>query len=120
MSCHQEIASDGAFSLGMIADFAETIRATAPGGIAGCSGKRGFSARCCIWKPRPRGCARPASAVTSRRVSRLLGLTGDEFQDLYHFTVGARSRTAPDDPAALWASEVNWSGSRFAWPSSTS
>src|SRR5262245_59888643 len=26
VSCHQEIASDGAFSLGMIADFSQTIR----------------------------------------------------------------------------------------------
>jgi hypothetical protein len=26
VSCHQEIASDGAFSLGMIADFTQTIR----------------------------------------------------------------------------------------------
>ena len=67
VSCHQDIASDGAFSLGMIADFAQNPR-PAPGGIAAFSGKRGLWARCCIWKPRPRGCDRPASAVTSMTI----------------------------------------------------
>ena len=89
MSCHQDIAADGAFSLGMIAAFAPTIRTGGPwwycrlfweAGVLGqvlyleaeAAGVRGTGIGCYI----DDGC------------HRLLGLTGDAWQDLYHFTVG--------------------------------
>lgn len=90
VSCHQEIAADGAFSLGMIADFAQTIR------------RRGaWWYRRLFWEAGVLGqvlyLEAEAAGVRSTGIGcyfddafhELLGLTGDEFQDLYHFTVGA-------------------------------
>jgi hypothetical protein len=89
VSCHQEIASDGAFSLGMIADFAQTIR-----------GKGAWWYRRLFWEAGVLGqvlyLEAEAAGVRSTGIGcyfddefhELLGLTGDEFQDLYHFTVG--------------------------------
>jgi SagB-type dehydrogenase family enzyme len=95
VSCHQEIASDGAFSLGMLADFAGVLRARGPwwyrrlfweAGVLGqvlylaaeAAGVRGTGIGCYFDDP----------------THDLLGLGGDEFQDLYHFTVGG----PVDDP----------------------
>jgi SagB-type dehydrogenase family enzyme len=89
VSCHQEIASDGALSLGMLADFAGVLRMRGPwwyrrmfweAGVLGqvlylaaeAAGLRGTGI----------GCYFDDSAHD------LLGLCGDEFQDLYHFTIG--------------------------------
>jgi hypothetical protein len=89
VSCQQEIASDGAFSLGMIADFAQTIRA-----------KGAWWYRRLFWESGVLGqvlyLEAEAAGVRSTGIGcyfddafhDLLGLTGDEFQDLYHFTVG--------------------------------
>ncbi len=89
VSCHQEIASDGAFSLGMIADFTQTIR-----------GKGAWWYRRLFWEAGVLGqvlyLEAEAAGVRSTGIGcyfddafhELLGLTGDEFQDLYHFTVG--------------------------------
>lgn len=89
VSCHQEIASDGAFSLGMIADFTQTIRA-----------KGAWWYRRLFWEAGVLGqvlyLEAEAAGVRSTGIGcyfddafhELLGLSGDEFQDLYHFTVG--------------------------------
>ncbi|MBI3411257.1 MAG: SagB/ThcOx family dehydrogenase [Planctomycetes bacterium] len=90
VSCDQEIASDGAFSLGMIADFAQTIR-----------GKGAWWYRRLFWEAGVLGqvlyLEAEAAGVRSTGIGcyfddafhELLGLTGEDFQDLYHFTVGA-------------------------------
>jgi SagB-type dehydrogenase family enzyme len=87
VSCHQEIASDGAFSLGMLADFGDNSRGAGwyrrlfwEAGILGqvlyleaeAAGVRGTGIGCYF----------------DDVFHDLLGLRGDEFQDLYHFTVG--------------------------------
>jgi SagB-type dehydrogenase family enzyme len=89
ISCHQEIACDGAFSLGMIADFAQTIRR-----------KGAWWYRRLFWEAGVLGqvlyLEAEAAGVRSTGIGcyfddsfhNLLGLAGDEFQDLYHFTVG--------------------------------
>jgi len=89
VSCHQEIAAEGAFSLGMIADFAETIRS-----------KGAWWYRRLFWEAGVLGqvlyLEAEAAGVRSTGIGcyfddafhELLGLAGDEFQDLYHFTVG--------------------------------
>ena len=41
VSCDQDIASDGFFSLGMIARFESALRERASGSIGGCSGSAG-------------------------------------------------------------------------------
>jgi SagB-type dehydrogenase family enzyme len=95
VSCHQDIAADGAFSLGMLADFAGVLRARGAwwyrrlfweAGVLGqvlyleaeAAGVRGTGI----------GCYFDDSA------HELLGLVGDDFQDLYQFTVGG----PVDDP----------------------
>jgi hypothetical protein len=99
VSCHQEIAADGAFSLGMIAEFGDRIRE-----------KGGWWYRRLFWEAGVLGhvlyLEAEACGVRSTGIGcyfddafhDLLGLTGDRFQDLYHFTVGtpvedARLRT---------------------------
>jgi SagB-type dehydrogenase family enzyme len=89
ISCHQEIASDGAFSLGMVADFAPAIRRAGA-----------WWYRRLFWEAGILGQAlyleAEAASVGSTGIGcyfddafhELLGQTTNEFQDLYHFTVG--------------------------------
>jgi SagB-type dehydrogenase family enzyme len=89
LSCHQEIASDGCFSLGMIAEFEEPLQRFGPWfyrrlfwecGMIGqvlyleaeAAGVRGTGIGCFFDDP----------------VHSLLGLETQRFQSLYHFTVG--------------------------------
>jgi SagB-type dehydrogenase family enzyme len=89
VSCHQEIAADGAFSLGMLADFSPTIHH-----------EGAWWYRRLFWEAGVLGqvlyLEAEAAGVRSTGIGcyfddafhELLGLAGDEFQDLYHFTVG--------------------------------
>jgi SagB-type dehydrogenase family enzyme len=89
LSCHQEIAADGAFSLGMLAEYAPSLT---PGpwvyrqlfweaGILGqvfyleaeAAGVRGTGIGCYF----------------DDAMHDLLGIQGDALQSMYHFTVGA-------------------------------
>jgi hypothetical protein len=88
LSCHQDIAADGAFSLGMLAEFDEGIaegpwvyrRLFWETGLVGQSlyleaeaaGVRGTGIGCLFDDP----------------VHELLGLRGTGLQSLYHFTIG--------------------------------
>ena len=88
VSCHQPIASDSAFSLGMVAEFSETIETTPwlyrrlfwECGLIGqvlyleaeAAGIRGTGIGCYF----------------DDSVHELLGFKDDKFQSLYHFTVG--------------------------------
>ncbi len=88
LSCHQPIASDSAFSLGMVAEFSETIKATPwlyrrlfwECGLIGqvlyleaeAAGLRGTGIGCYF----------------DDSVHEILGFKDDKFQSLYHFTVG--------------------------------
>jgi nitroreductase len=89
VSCHQEIASDGAFSLGMLADFSQQILKTGA-----------WWYRRLFWEAGVLGhvlyLEAEAAGVRSTGIGcyfddtfhELLGQANDEFQDLYHFTVG--------------------------------
>jgi hypothetical protein len=101
LSCDQEIAADGFFSLGMLADFDAALEQFGPSfyrhlfwesGIVGqvlyleaeAAGARGTGIGCFYDDP----------------VHDVLGLTGHAFQSLYHFTIGmpvedARLTTEP-------------------------
>jgi SagB-type dehydrogenase family enzyme len=100
ISCHQDIAADSAFSLGMLAEFEDALvqgawwyrrlfwEAGALGQLlyleAEAAGFRGTGIGCFF----------------DDEVHRLLGLSGRRFQSLYHFTVGkavedARLSTLP-------------------------
>ena len=101
LSCHQDIAADGAFSLGMLARFEPVLR------------ERGASAyRELFWESGMIGqalyLAGEAAGVRGTGMGcyfddvlhRALGLAGHDWQSLYHFTIGGavedlRLRTAP-------------------------
>jgi nitroreductase len=89
LSCDQEIAADGFFSLGMIADFDRSLEEFGPSfyrhlfwesGVVGqqlyleaeAAGARGTGIGCFYDDP----------------VHEALGLAGHAFQSLYHFTIG--------------------------------
>ena len=89
LSCHQDIAADGAFSLGMLARFEPVLR------------ERGAAAyRELFWEAGMIGQALylAAEAAGARGTGigcyfdevlhRALGLAGHEWQSLYHFTIG--------------------------------
>jgi SagB-type dehydrogenase family enzyme len=85
--CHQAIASDGAFSLGMLAQFEPVLRACGPQSLylgAEAAGMRATGIGCFF----------------DDVLHEALGLKDHAWQSLYHFTVGApvddpRLRTAP-------------------------
>ncbi len=101
LSCHQDIAADGAFSLGMLARFEPVLR------------EHGAAAyREMFWEAGMIGqalyLAAEAAGVRGTGIGcyfddvlhRALGLTGHDWQSLYHFTIGGpvedlRLRTAP-------------------------
>jgi len=101
LSCQQDIAADGAFSLGMLARFEPVLR------------ERGAAAyRELFWEAGMIGqalyLAAEAAGVRGTGIGcyfddvlhKALGLTDHDWQSLYHFTVGApvedlRLRTAP-------------------------
>jgi len=88
VSCHQDIAGSSAFSLGMLARFADTVR------------RDPFRYRHLFWESGMIGQVLylEAEAHVARgtgigcffddEVHELLGLTDDRYQILYHFTVG--------------------------------
>jgi nitroreductase len=107
LSCDQEIAGDGFFSLGMLADFDRSLQEFGPAfyrhlfwesGVVGqmlylgaeAAGVRGTGIGCFYDDP----------------VHDTLGLTGHTFQSLYHFTIGipvedTRLTTEPGYPWEL-------------------
>jgi hypothetical protein len=109
LSCDQEIAADGFFSLGMIADFDAGLAAHGPAfyrhlfwesGVVGqllyleaeAAGVRGTGIGCFYDDP----------------VHDALGLTGHAFQSLYHFTVGVpvEDSRLTTEPGYDWESEL--------------
>lgn len=89
-SCHQDIAADGAFSLGMLAEFGNTIRHRGP-----------WWYRRLFWESGVLGqmlyLGAEAAGIRSTGIGcyfddmfhDLLGIQTDAFQSLYHFTVGS-------------------------------
>jgi SagB-type dehydrogenase family enzyme len=108
LNCHQDIAADGAFTIGMLAEFDAPLATLGPAfyrnlfwetGVVGqmlyleaeAAGIRGTGIGCFFDDP----------------VHDVLGLTGHAFQSLYHFTIGtavddARLTTQPGYP---WEAE---------------
>jgi SagB-type dehydrogenase family enzyme len=88
-SCHQEIASDGAFSLGMIADFGDTIRARGAWWYRRLFWEAGMLGQVLYLEAEAAGVRGTGiGCYFDDTFHDILGLNGDQFQDLYHFTVG--------------------------------
>ncbi|HMB08391.1 MAG TPA: SagB/ThcOx family dehydrogenase [Isosphaeraceae bacterium] len=95
VSCHQAIAADGAFSLGMLADFGATIRGQGPWWYRHLHWEAGVLGQVLYLEAEAAGVRGTGiGCYFDDAVHELLGLAGDRFQDLYHFTVGG----PVDDP----------------------
>ena len=98
VSCHQEIAGDGAFSLGMIAEFSESIRATGAWWYRRLFWEAGLLGQVLYLEAEAAGVRGTGiGCYFDDAFHNLLGLDGDRFQSLYHFTVGG----PVDDPRLM-------------------
>jgi len=108
IACHQEIAADGAFSLGMLADFEAPCRDAGPWVYRRLFWETGVVGQSLYLEAEAAGMRGTGIGCFFDDVlHELLGLRGRAFQDLYHFAVGqpvddARLTTLPayEDAAA--------------------
>jgi SagB-type dehydrogenase family enzyme len=88
LSCHQDIAGSGAFSLGMIARFGEAVRRE-PFRYRHLFWESGMIGQILYLEAEARGARGTGiGCYFDDAVHELLGLATDRFQSLYHFTVG--------------------------------
>jgi SagB-type dehydrogenase family enzyme len=89
VSCDQEIAADGFFSLGMIADFAGSLDEHGPSFYRHLFWESGIVGQVLYLEAEAAGArATGIGCFYDDAVHDLLGLHGHAFQSLYHFTVG--------------------------------
>jgi SagB-type dehydrogenase family enzyme len=89
VSCHQEIAADGAFSLGMIAEFGDSIRSRGPWWYRRLFWESGVLGQVLYLEAEAAGVRGTGiGCYFDDAFHELLGLKGDTFQSLYHFTIG--------------------------------
>jgi SagB-type dehydrogenase family enzyme len=87
-SCHQEIAGESVFSLGMIAAFRQNV-APAPWTYRHLLWETGMIGQVLYLEAEARGVRGTGiGCYFDDEVHKLLGLRDDAFQSLYHFTVG--------------------------------
>ncbi len=109
LSCDQEIASAGFFSLGMLADFDLGLRDCGPSFYRHLFWETGIVGQVLYLESEAAGArATGIGCFYDEPVHEVLGLRGHAFQSLYHFTVGmpiddARLTTEPGYP---WDSGV--------------
>jgi len=95
LSCHQQIAGEGAFSLGMIAEFRETLVAHGPWFYRRLFWEAGAIGQLLYLEAEAAGVrATGIGCFFDDPVHQVFGFSGLAFQSLYHFTVGG----AVDDP----------------------
>lgn len=88
LSCHQPIASDSAFSLGMVAEFGETIEA-APWLYRRLFWECGLIGQVLYLEAEAAGIRGTGiGCFFDDSVHEILGIKDDKLQSLYHFTVG--------------------------------
>jgi len=88
LSCHQPIASDSAFSLGMVAEFSETIDTT-PWQYRRLFWECGLIGQVLYLEAEAAGVRGTGiGCYFDDSVHELLGFKDEQFQSLYHFTVG--------------------------------
>ena len=89
LSCHQDIASDGFFSLGMLAEFAEPIRRHGSWFYRNLFWEAGLIGQVLYLEAEAAGARSTGiGCYFDDAVHDVLGLTDNQFQSLYHFTVG--------------------------------
>ncbi len=104
VSCNQDIAADGFFSLGMIADFDASLSMHGPSFYRHLFWESGVVGQVLYLEAEAAGArATGIGCFFDDAVHELLRLEGHAFQSLYHFTVGtavedARLTTEPGYP----------------------
>ncbi|CAN0889871.1 hypothetical protein LINGRAHAP2_LOCUS16185 [Linum grandiflorum] len=89
LSCHQDIAGDGCFSLGMVARFEPALRSKGAWMYPRLFWETGVLGQVLYLEAHAIGIsATGIGCFFDDPVHELLGLRGSEFQSLYHFTVG--------------------------------
>jgi nitroreductase len=89
LSCHQEIAGDGAFSLGMIAEFESNLHRYGPWFYRRLFWETGLIGQVLYLEAEAAGVrATGIGCFFDDPVHELLGLRAMSFQSLYHFTIG--------------------------------
>lgn len=95
VSCHQDIASDGTFSLGMVAESGDVIRAGGPWWYRRLFWEAGMVGQVLYLESEAVGLRSTGiGCYFDDATHDLLGLAGDRFQVLYHFAIGS----PVDDP----------------------
>jgi SagB-type dehydrogenase family enzyme len=95
LSCHQDIAADGAFSLAMVAEYGETIRHQGAWWYRRLFWEAGALGQVLYLQAEAAGIRGTGIGCYFDDAShQILRLEGDRFQDLYHFTMGG----PVDDP----------------------
>ncbi len=89
LSCDQAIASDGYFSLGMLADFSDSLQTYGPSFYRQLFWETGMVGQTLYLEAEAAGArATGIGCFFDDGVHDLLGFTSHAFQSLYHFTVG--------------------------------
>jgi len=89
LSCHQNIAADGFFSLGMIAEFSDSIQRHGAWFYRNLFWEAGVIGQVLYLEAEAAGARSTGiGCFFDDPVHDVLGLKGNQFQDLYHFTVG--------------------------------
>ncbi|MCH8840190.1 MAG: SagB/ThcOx family dehydrogenase [Planctomycetes bacterium] len=89
LSCHQDIAADGFFSLGMIAEFAGPIQREGAWFYRNLFWEAGVIGQVLYLEAEAAGARSTGiGCFFDDPVHDILGLRGNQFQSLYHFTVG--------------------------------
>ena len=107
LSCDQDIASDGFFSLGMIADFDASLDEFGPSFYRHLFWESGIVGQALYLDAEATGVrATGIGCFYDDSVHDVLGLTGHAFQSLYHFTVGVavEDRRLTTSPGYAWES----------------
>jgi SagB-type dehydrogenase family enzyme len=90
LSCRQDIAGDGAFSMGMIAEFEPSLRRRGPWFYRRLFWETGVIGQVLYLEAEAAGLrATGIGCFFDDPVHAVLGLDGGDFQSLYHFAVGA-------------------------------
>ncbi len=104
ISCGQDIASDGCFSLGMIADYAESLKQHGPWFYPRLFWEAGAIGQVLYLEAEAAGIRSTGiGCYFDDPMHEILGLKDQKYQDLYHFTIGepvgdARLTTLPSYP----------------------
>ena len=104
LSCDQDIAADGFFSLGMLADFEASLQTFGPSFYRHLFWETGIVGQALYLEAEAAGArATGIGCFYDDPVHDVLGLRGHAFQSLYHFTIGmpvddARLTTDPGYP----------------------